>query len=219
VTAFKPPADGLVRVKIDPFTGFPATSDKNAVNEWFIAGTEPQAKLPTDTCGIDVVGAVKVETPYDTWMKADSDWLRRAERGPGVAGGPNHTRTAYFYNPVFHPYGSSWGVLVGGSCGPQPSPTCYLVPTPDPNGVIPSFVAPTPDASGVVAQPCPPVVPSETPSAAPSQEVTPPPSEPPPTATPEPSKPSKPPKPTPPPAATPTPAPPEPTPTPVPPAP
>ena len=44
-TNFKPPADGLVRVKIDPFTGFPATSDKNAVNEWFIAGTEPKDQL------------------------------------------------------------------------------------------------------------------------------------------------------------------------------
>ena len=148
-------------------------------------------------------------------MKADSDWLRRAERGPGVAGGPNRTRTAYFYNPAFHPYGSSWGVLVGGSCGPQPSPSCYLVPTPDPSGVIPSFAIPTPVGSGAAALPCPAVVPLETPSAAPSDEVTPPPTEPPPTATPEPTAP---PKPTPP-AATPTPAPSGPTPTPVPPAP
>jgi len=213
VTNFKPPADGLVRVKIDPFTGFPATSDKNAVNEWFITGTEPRNPLASNTCGIDVVAAVKVETPFSAWMKADSDWLRRAERGPGVAGGPNRTRTAYFYNGLFHPYGSSWGVLVGGACGPQPSPTCYIVPTPDPSGVVPSFAAPTPDASGVAALPCAIAIPSETPSAAPSVEVTPPPTQPPPpTPTPVPPTPTPP---------APTPKPPEPTPTPtaVPPAP
>ncbi len=210
-TNFKPPADGLVRVKIDPFTGYPATSGKNAVNEWFIAGTQPRDQLASGTCGIDVVAAVKVETPFDAWMKADSDWLRRAERGPGVAGGPNRTRTAYFYNGLFHPYGPSWGVLVGGSCGPQPSPSCYIVPTPDPSGVVPSFVAPTPDASGIAALPCPPVIPSETPSVAPTQDVTPPPSEPPPpTPTPVPPTPTP---------APPTPTPVPPTPTPVPPAP
>ncbi len=97
VTDFKAPG-GLVRVKIDPFTGFPAPSAKNAVNEWYIAGTEPKNPLPSDTCGIDVVAAVHVETGFGPWMQADQDWLRRAARGPGVAGGPNRTRTAYFYN-------------------------------------------------------------------------------------------------------------------------
>jgi membrane peptidoglycan carboxypeptidase len=219
VTNFKQPADGLVRVKIDPWTGFAATSDKNAVNEWFIAGTQPNDQPAAGTCGIDVVAAVKVETSFDAWMKADADWLRRAERGPGVAGGPNRTRTAYFYNGAFHPYGSSWGVLVGGSCGPQPSPSCYIVPTPDPSGVIPSFAIPTPIGSGFAPLPCPPA--SEIPSETPSSEPSLPPSEPPPpTATPRPPEPT----PTPvaptatpaPPAPTPTPTP---TPTPVPPAP
>ena len=46
--------------------------------------------------------------------KADRDWLRRADRGPGVVGGPDRTRTAYFYQGGFHPYGASWGALVGG---------------------------------------------------------------------------------------------------------
>ena len=127
-------------------------------------------RSPKDQCGIDVVVSVKVETRFDAWMKADRDWLRRAERGPGVAGGPDRTRTAYFYNRAFHPYGASWGVLVGGSCGPQPSPTCFLVPTPDPSGVIPSFAIPTPVGSGAAALPCPAIVPRETPSEAPSDE-------------------------------------------------
>ena len=59
--------------------------------------------LPRDTCGIDVVVQIDKETKFDSWMKADRDWLRRAERGPGRVGGPDRTRTAYFYNGAFHP--------------------------------------------------------------------------------------------------------------------
>ncbi|HEV8403223.1 MAG TPA: transglycosylase domain-containing protein [Candidatus Limnocylindrales bacterium] len=198
VTDFKAP-DGLVRVKIDPLTGFPTASSKNAVNEWYIAGTEPKDRLAPDTCGIDVVAAVHVESDHASWMQADQDWLRRAARGPGVAGGPNRTRTAYFYNGAYHPYGSTWGVLVGGSCGkPSPSPTCFVVPTPDANGVTPSFSIPTPTGSGVAALPCPPASPSATPSVEPSVEPSAPPTEPPPTETPTPTeKPTAKPKPTP----------------------
>ncbi len=215
VTNFKQPADGLVQVKIDPFTGFAATSSKNAVNEWFIAGTEPHDKLASDTCGIDVVVRVHVETGFDAWLKADRDWLRRADRGPGVAGGPQRTRTAYFYAGGFHPYGASWGALVGGSCKPAPTPTCFAIPTPDPSGVIPSFAIPAPTGSEVAALPCPPTIPSASPSEAPSIEPSLPPSEPPPTPEPTPV-----PTPTPTPAPTPTPTPaPTPTPTPVVPAP
>ena len=75
-------------------------------------------------------------------MKADRDWLRRAERGPGVAGGPDRNPDRLLLQRRFHPYGASWGALVAGKCGePIPSPTCFPVPTPDPSGVIPSFAA------------------------------------------------------------------------------
>jgi peptidoglycan glycosyltransferase len=212
VTTFTPPADGLVRVKIDPFTGLLASSDKNAVNEWFIVGTEPKARVAPNTCGIDVVAAVNVETGFGAWMQADQDWLRRAARGPGVAGGPNRTRTAYFYNGAYHPYGSSWGVLVGGSCGgPSPSPSCFAVPTPDANGVTPSFAIPTPVGSGAAALPCPTASPLATPSVEPSVEPSAPPTEPPPTPTPTPTPTPKP-KPTPTPEITPEPTPPPPSP-------
>ena len=213
VTNFKAPADGLVKAKIDPFTGLLASSNKNAVDEWYIAGTEPKDRVAPNTCGIDVVAAVHVETGFDAWIKADQDWLRRAAKGPGVAGGPNHTRTAYFYNGLFHPYGSSWGVLVGGSCGgPSPSPSCFVVPTPDPSGVIPSFAIPTPNGSEAAALPCPPASPTATPSVEPSVEPSAPPTEPPPpTPTPTPTPTPKPkPTPTPEPTPEPTPAPPAP---------
>ena len=109
-----------------------------------------QGPLGPDTCGIDVVVGVDVETGFDSWMKADRDWLRRAERGPGVAGGPNRTRTAYFYNGLFHPYGRVLGRRSsGGKCGGRArrrrATSC---PTPDPSGVTPSFAAPTPTAPG-----------------------------------------------------------------------
>ena len=192
-TNFERPADGLVRVKIDPWTGL-ASSDDKAVDEWFIAGTEPKA-LGRDACGIDVVVAVNVETSFDGWMRANRDWLRRAERGPGVAGGPDRNRTAYFYGGGFHPYGTSWGALVAGQCGePSPTPTCFPVPTPDASGVVPSFVAPTPEGSAEAALPCPPESPTATPSEAPSE----PPSEPPPSEEPTPEvTPEPPPEPTP----------------------
>jgi membrane peptidoglycan carboxypeptidase len=212
-TNFRRPADGLVQAKIDPFTGLLASPGSPSVDEWYIVGTEPTAALAPDVCGIDVV--IRVNGPdahFDDWLKADRDWLRRAQRGPGVAGGPDRTRTAYFYNGAFHPYGASWGAIQGGSCGqPSPSPTCFPVPTPDPSGVIPSFAVPSPSGSEAVALPCPTAspTPSAPPSeAAPTPEPTPPPTEAPtPTPTPEPT-------PTPTPEPTPTP-----TPTPVPPAP
>jgi membrane peptidoglycan carboxypeptidase len=212
-TNFKRPADGLVQAKIDPWTGQLASSDKFAVNEWFIAGTQPHDKLPSDTCGIDVVVRVHVETGFDAWLNADRDWLRRAARGPGVAGGPDRTRTAYFYQNGYHPYGASWGALVGGSCKPAPSPTCFALPTPDAGGVVPSFAVPTPSGSEQAALPCPPASPSASPSEIPSTEPSLPPSEPPPTPgpTPEPT-PEPTPAPTPPPTPAPTPTPAAPTP-------
>jgi peptidoglycan glycosyltransferase len=213
VTRFARP-DGLSRVAIDPWTGTRARAGGESVNEWYISGSEPKDALPENTCGIDVLGAVPgaLETKFGNWMEADRNWIRRAERGPGTAGGVNKTRTAYFYNGAFRPYGASWGVIVGGEgCGPSPSPSCIPLPTPDESGVIPSFAVPSPSGSEVAALPCPPASPTASPSesASPTPEDTPPPEETPtPTPTPEPT-------PTPTPEETPTPTP-EPTPTPTP---
>ena len=199
--------DGLVTAKIDPFTGLQPTAGGKAIDEIFIKDSEPRSSVPPDTCGptiFDIQG-VGYESKYDNWLQADRDWIARAQRGSGVAGGPNKGRTAYFYNGGFTPYGKSWGPFVSGHgcAAPSPSTTCIPAPTPDLIGAIPSIVLPTPDPSdptgGVITVLCPTEVPSPSPSVEPPPP--PPPTEPPPPPTEAPT-------PTPPPADTPPPPPP-----------
>ena len=199
INDFKQP-DGLVKAAVDPFTGLKPRSGDRSIEEWFIADTVPKDSVPDGTCGEKVLRMPGIyEGNYDNWMSADVDWLNRAKRGPGTAGGVNRSRTAYFYNGQFQPFGRSWGALVEGRgcAGPSPSVTCFPVPTPDPSGVVPSFEVPSADPSAnVIFEPC--ATPSTSPSASPSASVEPSvgPSEPPPT-----------PEPTPPPTPAPTPAP------------
>ncbi len=190
VEDFAAPADGLTQANIDPWTGLLATSGGPSVKEWFIAGTEPKNQLSPGVCGDAVLSQVGYESRFSNWMAADQDWLRRAAIGPGTAGGSDRSRTSYFYNGRFQPYGASWGALLGGDgcASPSPSPSCVPLPTPDASGVIPSFELPSPGGSlggseAPVAVPCP--TPSEAPSISPepspsvelspSPEVTPPP--------------------------------------------
>jgi membrane peptidoglycan carboxypeptidase len=214
--------DGLVKAKIDPFTGLKPTAGGPSVDEWFIKGTEPKDSVPVGTCGEQVLKSFGIyEGKFSNWLSADVDWINRAERGPGVRGGVNRSPTAYFYNGQFRPFGASWGAIVTGHgcAAPSPSVTCFPVPTPDASGVVPSFEVPSPDPSAnLIFEPCatpsplPSASASETPSIEPS--ATPPPSvAPTPTPTPKPTKPPKP-TPTPPPPPTPTPTPPPPTPAP-----
>jgi membrane peptidoglycan carboxypeptidase len=202
--------EGLVRTEIDAFTGLLPRPGSETVSEWFLPDTEPKAAIPEGVCGQAVLEHPRMfEGKYRNWMTADLDWLNRAKRGPGTAGGVNRTRTAYFYNGGFQPFGRSWGALVAGrGCAlPSPSVTCYPVPTPDASGIVPSFTVPSADPSAnLVFEPCeaPSAAPSEEPSAStepstePSVEVTPEPTPPPtptptppptPTPTPEPSEP------------------------------
>ena len=191
VTDFQRPADGLVDVKIDPWTGLLASAGGPAVDEIFIAGTEPRDVAAPGVCGSDVLAIAGKEATFDAWMKADRDWIRRAESGPGTIGGPDRTRTAYFYNGAFQPFGQSWGPVVGGEgCGtPSPSPSCFAQPTADPSGVIPSFALPSPSGSEPVAVACPTESPFPSDSTAPSVEPSAPPTEAPtePPATPSPT--------------------------------
>jgi len=127
ITRFARP-DGLTQAAVDPFTGEKPSSGQG-VEEWFINGTEPKAALPKDTCGLAAIQAAPHESKYPNWLQADQDWMRRAQRGPGTAGGPDRTRTAYFYNNAFTPYGRTWGPYVQGhGCGASPSPSPSCIP-------------------------------------------------------------------------------------------
>jgi peptidoglycan glycosyltransferase len=176
VEDFAAPADGLTQADVDPWTGLLASPGGPSIKEWFIAGTEPRDRLSPGVCGEAVLGQVGYEGRFGNWMAADQDWLRRAEIGPGTAGGPDRSRTSYFYDGRFQPFGKSWGPLLGGEgcASPSPSPSCVPLPTPDASGVIPSIEPPSPGSSAggseaPVALPCP--TPSEAPSISP--EVSP----------------------------------------------
>jgi membrane peptidoglycan carboxypeptidase len=184
----------LVTEDVDPWTGLKPEAGGKSVKELFIRGTAPTASVGNagGSCGQGVLEKAGFESRFERWLAADRDWIARAERGPGVAGGPDKTKTTYFYNRSYMPYGASWGPLLSGpGCGtPAPTPSCFVVPTPDASGVVPSFEVPTPSGSGPAPEPCP--TPEATPSPTPTPLVEPsvePPSVPVATPTPEPSVP------------------------------
>ena len=162
VDQFARPA-GIVTAKVDAYSGMaPGPYTTKTVNELFIDGTQP--KQPDNTkVGIQVeqetntlwqdgcfgtpvtkgfLDLSNVESSMSSWQAADRAWAARAARGSGVLGGPGpiKTRTAYFYNGAFRPFGSTWGAPF------PPSKTCSTVPpSPSPSGLPsgpPSFPPP-----------------------------------------------------------------------------
>ncbi len=134
---------GLVTAKVDAFTGLkPGPTTTRTVSELFLPGTGPASSAGT-TVTLDIDAATgkrwqdgcvgpmvtknfidlsKIE-PIRSWQKADAAWQARAARGPGVSGGPQHTRTSYFYEYYgFMPFGRSWGGQFA------PTGTCPLAP-------------------------------------------------------------------------------------------
>src|SRR4051794_8953396 len=167
INGFKRP-DGLVEQAVDPWTGLVARNGGKKVTELFLPGTTPDQNVPQDArCGEGVLQVAGFEKDHDSWLKADRGWLGRAARGPGVSGGPEGTRTAYFYNGLFRPYGASWGPIVGsggGCASPSASPTLDPCASQDP------AVSVDPNAS---VGPCPSASASEAASQVPSEEPTP----------------------------------------------
>ena len=183
---FRRPEEGLVKVSIDPHTGYlPQRGDKG-VEEWFIVGTEPKNRLPREACGREVLELLAFESKFPNWLEWDRDWLRRARRGPGAVGGPDRTASPTSTTTASTPSAAGWGPVMGQDCAePTPQPSCVPLPSPDASGVIPSFELPEPsgDAPALVA--CPPELATPEPSAPPSEVPSPPP-EPTPEATPTP---------------------------------
>jgi membrane peptidoglycan carboxypeptidase len=92
-----------------------------------------------------------VERDHPEWRAAIDDWIARAKQGTNVRGGPHpdlKTRTSYFLNRGYTPYGRSWGAPF------PPEQSCLIAPSPSPS----ESLSPSP---------------SETPSPSPSETPTP----------------------------------------------
>ena len=161
---------GIVRAKVDAFSGLlPGPFTTKTVDELFIDGTVPKRQdnlrvavdidsatglLWQDGCAGPMVtrGFLdfrNVEAGHPDWQRYDRGWAARAARGVGVAGGPERTRTMWFYDGAFHPFGTGWG-------GPfRPTETCSpLPPSPppcdpllEPCDSFPPIVTPPPGGS------------------------------------------------------------------------
>ncbi|CAN5567701.1 hypothetical protein BH20CHL7_BH20CHL7_05880 [soil metagenome] len=163
IASFSAP-DGLKTATVDAFTGLkPGPFTSKTVKELFIPGTEPKeretiriareidqasGRLWQDGCvGPKVTRGFfdlsEVESNWPNWQKANKNWAARAAKGTGVRGTSKGTRTSYFYNNAFAPFGRSWGAPFAptATCPLAPPPCGVEFPDPDPSDGIP---APTP---------------------------------------------------------------------------
>ena len=182
IAQFKPPTTGLEIAKVDAHTGLqPGPFTTKTVDEFFLAGTVPTQKetirvalaidqatglLWQDGCAGPKVtqgffNMSEVEANFPAWQKADVAWAARAARGSGVRGGPKGTRTAYFYNGAFAPFGRTWGApFAPRDLCPLYTPPVYCdpfaTPTPIPSAPTPTCVPlPVPSGGGFFFTPSP----------------------------------------------------------------
>ncbi len=153
VEDFAAPADGLTQADIDPWTGLLAAPGGPSIKEWFIAGTEPKDRLSAGVCGDAVLTPGRLRGPLQQLAGGRPGLAAPGrDRARDAPAAPDRSRTSYFYNGRFQPYGASWGPLLGGEgcASPSPSPSCIPLPTPDASGVIPSIELPVPGGLGRV---------------------------------------------------------------------
>ena len=160
IANFKAPS-GLKTATVDAFTGLrPGPFTRKTVKELFLPGTIPQARetirFPLE---IDAASDLRwrdgcvgpkvtrgffnldeVESNFPNWQKANANWAARAAKGPGTRGSSKGTRTAYFYNGAFAPFGRSWGAPFAPreECPLAPPPCEVEQPDPDPSDGVPA---------------------------------------------------------------------------------
>ncbi len=180
-TNFERPADGPRPGQDRSVDRVPLDRGERRRTSGSSPGTEPTAPLDPNTCGIDVVSPCRSRVEL---RLVDDRRSRTGSAAPGVARARSAARTGRA-SPTSTPAASSRtarrGVpLVDAKCGePLPTPSCFVVPTPDPSGVVPSFEVPEPSGSDIAALPCPTPSPTESPSDLPSEEPSTEPSAPP----------------------------------------
>jgi penicillin-binding protein 1A len=159
IAQFKPPSGALKTATVDAFTGLkPGPYTTKTVKELFLPGTVPTQKEMFRTAAtVDAASGLlwqegcqgpkvtrgffnlsEVETNFPNWQKANLAWGARAARGSGVRGGPKGTRTAYFYNGAFAPFGRTWGApfMPRTKC-PLYTPPVYCDPFVIPDPLLP----------------------------------------------------------------------------------
>ena len=169
--------NGLVQKNVDAISGLlPGPFTTRTVKELFIEGTVPKqhdnlrvavnidsasGKLWSDNCagpevtrGFMDFGNAERSFGFDRWLKYDRAWSARAARGVGVSGGPEGTRTMYFYDRSFHPFGANWGGAF------KPTETCKPKPVEPP---------PPPSCDPVFGFICPPPSTEPTPTPKPTK--------------------------------------------------
>jgi membrane peptidoglycan carboxypeptidase len=138
---------GLETVTVDAISGMrPGPFSSKTVKELFIKGTAPRdtdnlrhavtidaasGLLWQDGCvgPKKTVGALDFSNVEDIgkWGYYDRGWAKRAAKGAGVSGGPEHTATQYFYGSNFYPFGKSWGgIFAPTELCPIPAPPPIL---------------------------------------------------------------------------------------------
>ena len=158
--------DGLEVAEVDAFTGLrPGPFTRETVQELFLPGTVPnQEETSRVAVQVDEASGLLwqegcagpqvtrgffdlslVEADHENWQAANADWGARAAQGAGVRGGPEGTRTSFFYNNSFAPFGRTWGAPFA------PTELCPIVAPP----VVCDPFAP-PDPLDPFATPCVP---------------------------------------------------------------
>ena len=134
---------GLQEVTVDAISGMrPGPFTTKTVTELFLEGTAPtepddlrrRVEIDTATGGLWQDGCLgprksvaaldfsRVEENFPNWGQYTRGWVKRAARGTGVSGGPEGTRTTYFYGSGFYPFGRTWGGIFAPTekCTPPP---------------------------------------------------------------------------------------------------
>jgi len=158
IANFRAPS-GLKTASVDAFTGLkPGPFTNRKVTELFLPGTVPTQREtnrvakaidkasgllwqdgcvgPKVTKGFFNIG--EIDSAFPNWQKADRNWAARAAKGSGVRGTSKGTRTAYFYDGAFAPFGRSWGAPFA------PTKKCPLAPPPTCDPLDPLLVTPCP---------------------------------------------------------------------------
>ena len=166
IADFVRPSD-LETAEVDAFTGLnPGPFTRETVEELFLPGTIPEQE-ETTRVGIQIDEASglrwqegcegpqvtrgyfdlsQVEAGFENWQSANANWGARAAKGSGVRGGPEDTRTSYFYNNSFAPFGRTWGAPFA------PSGLCPIY-TPPPAECDPFFFPCPPPVDGTFQVP------------------------------------------------------------------